>query len=150
MTDEQFLGHLARVPSLPDSLRTEVGRRQMKLAQQRVHAGRLARTGVVSEDDPGAAGSLDAHTAGAVALARAVRHPGRWVRLPRGRSAKAWRAAIAHAVKQIENKFDAGLAGTLAPELEQGQGTHLRTTEDDRGALVEILWQPGLGGVGQG
>ena len=143
MTDEQFLGRLARIPALPDDLRAEAGRRQMKLAEQRTRAQRLAWVAATRPHDPanaGASGRTD--SPGVVALAHAVRNPGHWVGLPRGHSVKTWRAAIANAVKQIEDRFDAGLAGTLAPKRQQGQGTHLRTVEDDHGPLVEILWQP--------
>jgi len=143
MTDEQFLGRLARIPALPDDLRAEAGRRHMKLAEQRRRAQRLAWVGTTRLGDPVDAGaSAQPDLPGVVALAHAVSNPGRWVGLPRGHSVKTWRAAIANAVKQIEDRFDAGLAGTLAPKREQGQGTHLRAVEDDRGPLVEILWQP--------
>ena len=143
MTDEQFLGRLARIPALPDDLRAEAGRRHMKLAQQRTRARGLAWVAAARLDVPIHANApVRASSPGVVALAHAVRNPGRWVRLPRGHSVKTWQAAIASAVKQIEDRFDAGLAGTLAPKREQGQGTHLRTVEDDHGPLVEILWQP--------
>ena len=145
MTDEQFLGRLARVPALPDDLRAEAGRRHMKLAQQRTRARGLAWVAAARPGVPlHASASARASSPGVVALAHAVSNPGRWVGLPRGHSAKTWQAAIANAVKEIEDRFDAGLAGTLAPKREQGlgQGTHLRTVEDDHGPLVEILWQP--------
>ena len=143
MTDEQFLGRLARIPALPDDLRAEAGRRHMKLAEQRRRAQRLAWVGTTRLGDPVDAGaSAHPDLPGVVALAHAVSNPGRWVGLPRGHSVKTWRAAIVNAVKQIEDRFDAGLAGTLAPKREQGQGTHLRTVKDDHGPLVEILWQP--------
>jgi hypothetical protein len=143
MTDEQFLGRLARVPALPDDLRAEAGRRHMKLAEQRTRARGLASVATARLDAPlHASASARASSPGVVALVHAVSNPGRWVGLPRGHSAKTWQAAIANAVKQIEARFDAGLAGTLAPKREQGQGTHLRTVKDDHGPLVEILWQP--------
>ena len=138
MDEEEFLARIARLPILSADLREEAWRRQRNLVMNRMRQRVFAYTGPTRDTYCINGTEWRSRSAGAAALAHAVRNPARWLLLPGNRSIKAWHATVSLVIHQID-AIDIGLADALAIRRGRaGSGTHLRTA----GTRVELWWSP--------
>lgn len=146
MTDLEALQQLAvalRHVDIPPELRAWLGQKQRAL-QQTGQARKLAYAGRHGSFVAGLVATPRPWTcrgAGGPALALAALNPNAWLDLRRGRTRRAWHAAISAGIESLA-RIDSDLADAFAfGEYRDAPGMHLR----EQYGRVQMQWRPASG-----